>query len=507
MSNDWFFEKFALIADAPGAVARMRELVLDLAMKGKVTDRNQNSEYVDANYINEPYSELLPSNWRLLNFGKFCDIQGGSQPPKEQFIDKPRSDYVQMFQIRDLGEKPVPVYIPRDSTTRFCSEGDILIGRYGASVGKIFWAQNGTYNVALAKFIFPKDAFVPAFAFWLLKSDFFQAKLAGASRSAQAGFNKGDLAGITFPLPPLAEQKRIVAKVDELMGLCDALESQQQERDLRKSVLVRSSLSRFAEAPTPENLGYLFHKSYDIPPAELRKSILTLAVQGKLVPQDPNDEPADSSPGIDAFFEIPASWRWKALGVLGLCRTGKTPPTSEPRNFGTGFPFIGPGQITRNGHITGSEKTITNKGLENSTEAKDYDILMVCIGGSIGKAAISREVLGFNQQINSLRVERDLPKFIYFAVTSDYFQEQVLANASGSATPIINKGKWERIPVPVPPLAEQHRIVAKVDQLMALVDELERQQDASLENASKLLDAIVQEMTSGGQGITATLES
>jgi type I restriction enzyme S subunit len=298
-----------------------------------------------------------------------------------------------------------------------------------------------------------------------------------------------------------------VAKVDELMGLCDALESQQQERDLRKSVLVRSSLSRFAEAPTPENLGYLFHKSYDIPPAELRKSILTLAVQGKLVPQDPNDEPADSSPGIDAFFEIPASWRWKALGVLGLCRTGKTPPTSEPRNFGTGFPFIGPGQITRNGHITGSEKTITNKGLENSTEAKDYDILMVCIGGSIGKAAISREVLGFNQQINSLRVERDLPKFIYFAVTSDYFQEQVLANASGSATPIINKGKWERIPVPVPPLAEQHRIVAKVDQLMALVDELERQQDASLENASKLLDAIVQEMTSGGQGITATLES
>jgi type I restriction enzyme S subunit len=132
---------------------------------------------------------------------------------------------------------------------------------------------------------------------------------------------------------------------------------------------------------------------------------------------------------------------------------------------------------------------------------------MVCIGGSIGKAAISREVLGFNQQINSLRVERDLPKFIYIAVTSDYFQEQVLANASGSATPIINKGKWERIPVPVPPLAEQHRIVAKVDQLMALVDELERQQDASLENASKLLDAIVQEMTSGGQGITATLES
>jgi type I restriction enzyme S subunit len=241
----------------------------------------------------------------------------------------------------------------------------------------------------------------------------------------------------------------------------------------------------------------LFHNSYDIPPSELRKSILTLAVQGKIVPQDPEDEPAaESSPGIDALFEIPTSWQWKPLGVLGLCRTGKTPPTSDPSNFGTGFPFIGPGQITPSGHIIASEKTITYKGLENSTTAYDNDILMVCIGGSIGKAAICRATLGFNQQINSLRVARDLPEFVYLAVTSEYFQEQVLASASGSATPIINKGKWERIPVPIPPLAEQHRIVAKVDQLMALVDELEQQQEASRENATKLLDLIVHEMTS-----------
>jgi type I restriction enzyme S subunit len=79
---------------------------------------------------------------------------------------------------------------------------------------------------ALIKFIFPEDALDPTFAFWVLKSDFFQAKIAGASRSAQAGFNKGDLASIDFPIPPLAEQPRIVQKVEQLMALVDTLEAQ-----------------------------------------------------------------------------------------------------------------------------------------------------------------------------------------------------------------------------------------------------------------------------------------
>ena len=77
------------------------------------------------------------------------------------------------------------------------------------------------------------------------------------------------------------------------MALCDRLEEQQQERETRHTALARASLARFADAPNPANLEFLFHKSYPIPPADLRKSILTLAVQGKLVPQDPNDEPAE----------------------------------------------------------------------------------------------------------------------------------------------------------------------------------------------------------------------
>ena len=105
-----------------------------------------------------------------------------------------------------------------------------------------------------------------------------------------------------------------MTKVDELMALCDRLEAQQQERETWHAALARASLARFADAPTPANLTFLFHPSYTIPPADLRKSILTLAVQGKLVPQDPNDEPVRKQklrvrPDNDVH-EIPNEWVW-----------------------------------------------------------------------------------------------------------------------------------------------------------------------------------------------------
>lgn len=238
MTAERLLENFDRIAEAPDAIAHLRRFILDLAVRGKLVDRDPNADEIDHEFLGEPSSDNLPRNWRLLNFGKFCDIKGGSQPPKSKFIDKPQLGYIRLFQIRDLGENPVPTYIPKELASRFCKEGEILIGRYGASIGKIFWAKRGSYNVALAKFIYPENAFLPEFAFLILKSDFFQKTLNDMTRSAQAGFNKSDLSNINFPLPPLAEQHRIVAKVDELMGLCDRLESAQKTREsLRRRLL------------------------------------------------------------------------------------------------------------------------------------------------------------------------------------------------------------------------------------------------------------------------------
>jgi type I restriction enzyme, S subunit len=152
-----------------------------------------------------------------------------------------------------------------------------------------------------------------------------------SSSTTIAILNKGKWLSIPIPLPPLAEQKRIVAKVDEFMALCDRLEVQQQEREMRHAALVRASVSRFAEAPPSANLHFLFSPSYAIPPADLRKTILALAIQGKLVPQDPNDEPAetlcesDEELAAQSSFETPHGWGWTRLrgGRAARCACGK----------------------------------------------------------------------------------------------------------------------------------------------------------------------------------------
>jgi type I restriction enzyme S subunit len=293
--------QFGRISEAPDAVPRLRHSILELAVRGKLVNQDREDGPVPSRYFDEPVSEELPATWRLLNFARHCDIQGGNQPPKSQFIDEPRKGYVRLFQIRDLGDNPVPVYIPEGTTNRFCLTGDILIGRYGASVGKIFWAQNGAYNVALAKFLYPADAFLAQFAFLMLKSSFFQSRLTDASRSAQAGFNKGDLAEVTFPLPPLAEQRRIVAKVDQLMALCDRVEAAQAERECWRNRLVAASLHRLNEpADAPDFREHAQFYLRHLPRLatrpehlqQLRQTILNLAARGKLAPQDPSDEPA-----------------------------------------------------------------------------------------------------------------------------------------------------------------------------------------------------------------------
>jgi type I restriction-modification system, S subunit, putative len=232
-----------------------------------------------------------------------------------------------------------------------------------------------------------------------------------------------------------------------------------------------------------------FDTAFDAPDGikKLRELILTLAMQGKLVPQDTNDQPASellkklkkikNIPAVNSneiSFSLPQNWKWERIVNLGITQTGTTPPKKDPDNYGNFIPFIGPGNI-KNGIIDYSGEGLSEKGIEKGRLIEKDSILMVCIGGSIGKHAMTNQDISCNQQINTITVYPELStQYVYWAMASQYFQNTVINQAGGSATPIINKLKWSSIPIPIPPLNEQKRIVDKINQLMALCDELEK---------------------------------
>ena len=150
-----------------------------------------------------------------MKLGDFCDFEGGSQPPKSEFVFETKSGYVRFLQIRDFGSDKNITYIPEAKKNRLCKESDILIGRYGASVGKILTEKAGAYNVALMKTIPNFEVLDRGWFYNYLISDEFQVRLLNiADRSAQAGFSKEDIFNFPVPVPPLPEQQRIVGILD-----------------------------------------------------------------------------------------------------------------------------------------------------------------------------------------------------------------------------------------------------------------------------------------------------
>jgi len=183
--------------------------------------------------------------FEIKKLGEICKFQGGSQPPKSNFIYEPKNGYIRFLQIRDFGSEKNHTYIPENKKNKICNSDDIMIGRYGASVGKILRGRSGAYNVALMKAT-PLNSLVNKEFLWnYFKSSLFQNDLQKVpSRSAQAGFSKDDIFDFQVPLPPLHIQQSIVDKLNSIFVEIDKATAAAEANTKNAEELFQSYLSK-----------------------------------------------------------------------------------------------------------------------------------------------------------------------------------------------------------------------------------------------------------------------
>lgn len=514
MNLETFFEKFELLADAPDAVARLRELVLQLAVSGSLVKQNPKDvpafkqiQKANKSVIEFSSDESIPTpdGWCAVPLGCVVASNTGGGTPSKQ---NPAywNGAIPWASVKDVQNKK---YLTstidsiseaglRNSSSNLIPPGRlVVVTRMG--LGKL--AINTT-AIAInqdLRAIEPTSALHIDYAYLLFKS----LKMIGSGMTVK-GITVDKLHAMPVIVPPLAEQKRIVAKVDELMAVCDRLDAQLQERQARHADLARASLSRFAEAPTPASLDFLFHNSYDIAPADLRKSILTLAVRGKLVPQDSSDEVAGDSSRAESGFarghvDLPSTWALAQLSAVAEeivdC------PHSTPKWTSSGKICVRTSQF-KPGFLDLSEtRFVSRETFQERVQRlrpQKNDILYSREGGILGVACrVPPNVeLCLGQRMMLIRAGRHLdPAYLELVLNAPLITELARRKTTGGAAPRVNVSTVKAYPIPVPPLTEQRRIVAKVKELMALVDQLEAQLAAARASAGQLLDAVVAELT------------
>lgn len=562
---------FNLLAEAPGGVPELRELILQLAVRGKLVPQegagkrkiyHEEHEGKDGEeQIEGPYA--VPPGWRWTTLA-----QAGKVNPRNKVDDDLEVGFAPMAVISDR-YGVTPSYERRfwrdvkKGFTHF-SEGDIGVAKITPCFenGKSAVFRNvpngiGAGTTELHVFRPAPESVISNYVWIFLKSPGFRTggESVMTGSAGQKRVPADYFAKTPFPLPPLAEQKRIVARVDELMKRCDELEARQKERDARHTVLVSSCLhalvapARAAARPPsakpsaalvderPRDPHFILHPSsfnilFTSPDsvAQLRKTILQLAVQGRLVPQDPRDEPADEllgriraacegpmrrgeSPPTESIsarlrstnpYDLPRGWIWARFLELGEFGRGKSKhrPRNDPALYKGGrYPMVQTGDIARAaGFVTTHTALYNEVGLAQS-RMWPAGTMCVTIAANIADTAI----LGFDACFPDSVVGfvpspliGDAQYFEYFMRTA---QDKLADFAPSTAQKNINLGILNAVMIPLPPLNEMRRIVAKVNELMALCDALEAKLTQSRADADTIAAAVVQRLCSGSNPV------
>ncbi|MCK6525500.1 restriction endonuclease subunit S [Myxococcota bacterium] len=546
MTHHDLIAAFETLAEAPDGVKRLRELVLQLAVRGKLVPQDAGDEpasilmrRVAAKRIElggrpskggavppDEFPYLIPATWAWVRFGDIFECRLG------KMLDKAKNrgslhPYLRnanvrwgSFDLSDVLEMRLEEHEVPDVTVR---KGDLVICEGGEPGRSAVWDSDKPFVIQKA---------LHRARPYLVDSRYYQIHLrvdCASGRVAElfTGATIQHLTGQvldkhTVTVPPLAEQHRIVARVDELMSLLDRLEAARTTRDDVRRAARDAALAALRDAEDTEaveaawgriagQMDALFAEPEDVAP--LRQAVLQLAVRGRLVPQDPNDHEVEKAIGSiktqrlnagnlpaerakdfgtlapkDWPFVPPPSWRMLLFGDVFIdVFTGPFGTSLKAHEYRLGgTPVVNP-QNLRNGVIVPTEETCV--GPETLTRLHNFTVserdIVVARRGEMGRCAVvtSQEV-GWLCGTGSLvlRPPKELDsQFVAMFLGSPWTVDRLGGDSVGSTMKNLNQKIMANLPFGLPPLAEQHRIVAKVDALMALCDTFEARLTAARE--------------------------
>lgn len=539
MTADVLLREIHRLVDAPNAVDGLRRFVFALAMCGGLSTSEAEVGLPSAEDHRplqslrsrlEPYE--LPRGWRWSTTAEIGTARLGKMLDKAKNRGTPRR-YLRNTNVRwfdfDLSDLKVMPFEDSELAEFALRAGDVLICEGGEPGRAAVWDDRDTdiYFQKAAHRVRLHGHVLPQFLVYYLRSAAYEGRLAPHATGATFQHLTGQgLARLPIPVPPVDEQRRLVKRIDELMALCDELEAAQNDREARRDLLRATALRNLVSGDESKESGRFFvqHSPRMIRKPEhvieIRQAVFDLAIEGRLVCQDPRDEPVSGllavnderrivAAAVDRRAEslsrvllaaelrwtTPATWEWRGLADLALFidYRGKTPVKAHrgvrlitAKNVRPGFVNLEPAEFIAEAEY---DRWMT-RGLPTVGD------VLFTTEAPMGYAATVAltERFALAQRVIDLRTYGAVdPAFLVLVLNAPHFQSVLGATATGLTAKGIKAAKLKRLPIPVPPLVEQRRIVLKVKELMAVCAELELSLVSEQTERSQLQDALLRD--------------